>query len=568
MWPASLLAEGAAREPRSATRTASSVTADDVEALAGWDPAAAPRRARSSFAPARVLMQDFTGVPAVVDLAAMRDAMADLGGDPGRGRPPRPGRAGHRPLDLGRPLRPAPTPSTATPSSSSSATASATSSCAGASRRSTTLRVVPPNTGICHQVNLEYLARVVFARRRRAPSPTRSSAPTPTPRWSTASACSAGASAASRPRRPCSASPSRMLAARGRRLPALRRAARGLDRHRPRAHRHRAAAPATAWSASSSSSTGRAWPRCRVENRATIGNMSPEYGSTMHHLPDRRRDAPLPAVHRPPRRAGRPGRGLRQGAGPLARPAATTPVFSEALELDLGDRRAQPRRPGPPAGPRAARPTPRTLRDAWRRCRRAPATVTSRRAQRRPGRGVGRLVPGQRPARRRRGHGRPAPDRRRPAPGAVRRRRPTGRRRSARSRLADGTETSTSTTAHVVIAAITSCTNTSNPSVMVAAGLLARKAVERGLDRPARGSRPRSPPAPRSSSTTTSGPGSRPPREARLQPGRLRLHDLHRQLGPAAAGDLRGGHRRRPVRVVGAVGQPQLRGPHQPRRAA
>src|SRR6478609_7073800 len=58
-----------------------SVSAADVEALAGWDAAAPPSR-EIAFTPARVLMQDFTGVPAVVDLAAMRDAMVELGGDP------------------------------------------------------------------------------------------------------------------------------------------------------------------------------------------------------------------------------------------------------------------------------------------------------------------------------------------------------------------------------------------------------------------------------------------------------------------------------------------------------
>src|SRR3954449_6624687 len=58
-----------------------SVTAADVEGIAGWDPAAAPS-IEIPFQPARVLMQDFTGVPAVVDLAAMRDAMAEIGGDP------------------------------------------------------------------------------------------------------------------------------------------------------------------------------------------------------------------------------------------------------------------------------------------------------------------------------------------------------------------------------------------------------------------------------------------------------------------------------------------------------
>src|SRR5688572_31382671 len=57
------------------------VEAADIEALASWDAKAEPGR-EIAFTPARVVMQDFTGVPAVVDLAAMRDAMADLGGDP------------------------------------------------------------------------------------------------------------------------------------------------------------------------------------------------------------------------------------------------------------------------------------------------------------------------------------------------------------------------------------------------------------------------------------------------------------------------------------------------------
>ncbi|MEA2148484.1 MAG: aconitate hydratase, partial [Solirubrobacteraceae bacterium] len=58
-----------------------SVSAADIEALASWDPAAQPAT-EIAFTPARVVMQDFTGVPAVVDLAAMRDAMAAMGGDP------------------------------------------------------------------------------------------------------------------------------------------------------------------------------------------------------------------------------------------------------------------------------------------------------------------------------------------------------------------------------------------------------------------------------------------------------------------------------------------------------
>ena len=158
-------------------------------------------------------MQDFTGVPCVVDLATMREAMADLGGDPARINPLAPAELviDHSVIAdvFGTP---------------------------DAFERNVEIeyernreryqflrwgqgafddfKVVPPGTGIVHQVNIEYLARVVFTRdeaRRptiRWPTPTPASAPTPTPRWSTASAWSAGASAASRPRRPCSASPS------------------------------------------------------------------------------------------------------------------------------------------------------------------------------------------------------------------------------------------------------------------------------------------------------------------------------------------------------------------------
>src|SRR5829696_5186531 len=63
-----------------------SVTKEDIEALASWDAGAEPSE-EIAFTPARVVMQDFTGVPAVVDLAAMRDAMADNGGDPAKINP-------------------------------------------------------------------------------------------------------------------------------------------------------------------------------------------------------------------------------------------------------------------------------------------------------------------------------------------------------------------------------------------------------------------------------------------------------------------------------------------------
>ena len=111
------------------------VTEDDVKALAGWK-AAAPAQVEIPFKPARVVLQDFTGVPCVVDLAAMRAAMQRLGGDPKKINP-------LVPVDLvidhsvqvdyfNSPRR-----WSSTSTWSSRATASGTNSCAGARRRST-----------------------------------------------------------------------------------------------------------------------------------------------------------------------------------------------------------------------------------------------------------------------------------------------------------------------------------------------------------------------------------------------------------------------------------------------
>ena len=77
-----------------------SVTKADIAALAAWDPKAAPEK-EIQFRPARVLMQDLTGVPCVVDLAAMRDAIKDLGGNPQRINPLAVDGSRHRPLRAG-----------------------------------------------------------------------------------------------------------------------------------------------------------------------------------------------------------------------------------------------------------------------------------------------------------------------------------------------------------------------------------------------------------------------------------------------------------------------------------
>jgi aconitate hydratase len=136
------------------------VTADDIRALANWNPQAEPSK-EIAFTPARVLLQDFTGVPCVVDLAAMREATAALGGDPSRVNPLQPvelvidhsvqvdAYGSQAALEINRDLE---------------------------FQRNNeryrflkwgqlalrNFRAVPPNTGIVHQVNLEYLARVVF----------------------------------------------------------------------------------------------------------------------------------------------------------------------------------------------------------------------------------------------------------------------------------------------------------------------------------------------------------------------------------------------------------------------
>src|SRR6202521_940709 len=136
------------------------VHAADIEALANWDPNAATQK-EISFMPARVLLQDFTGVPAVVDFAAMREAIRKLGGDPKKVNPLLPAElvidhsvqvdkfgsdmafAFNAELEFQRNVE-------------------RYAFLRWGQEALNNFKVVPPDTGICHQVNLEYLARVVF----------------------------------------------------------------------------------------------------------------------------------------------------------------------------------------------------------------------------------------------------------------------------------------------------------------------------------------------------------------------------------------------------------------------
>ncbi len=137
-------------------------TADSIRAVAAWDPAAEPDT-EIQFTPARVLMQDFTGVPCIVDLAAMREAMADLGGDPKRINPLAPaelvidhsviadffgtkealGLNGALEYDRNRERY---------------------EFLKWGQTAFDDFKVVPPGTGIVHQVNIEHLAKVVCER--------------------------------------------------------------------------------------------------------------------------------------------------------------------------------------------------------------------------------------------------------------------------------------------------------------------------------------------------------------------------------------------------------------------
>jgi len=138
------------------------VNKEDIQALANWDPQATPSQ-EIAFRPARVLMQDFTGVPAIVDLAAMRDAMKTLGGDPVKINPLQPAELvidhsvqvdkfgnksafeDNETLEYQR-------------------NQERYSFLKWGQKAFSNFKVVPPEMGIVHQVNLEYLARTVFTK--------------------------------------------------------------------------------------------------------------------------------------------------------------------------------------------------------------------------------------------------------------------------------------------------------------------------------------------------------------------------------------------------------------------
>ena len=406
------------------TEDGANITADHVRALAAWNPAAEPDT-EIQFTPARVVMQDFTGVPCIVDLATMREAVADLGGDP----------------EVINPLNPAEMvidhsvqiDSFGLPGSLErnkereyERNAERYQFLRWGQGALSNFRVVPPGTGIVHQVNIEYLARIVFTHE--ADGVTRAYPDT------------------------CVGTDSHTTMVNG--LGVLGWGVGGIEAEAamlgqpvsmliPKVvgFKLSGAIPAGATATDVVLTItemlrahgvvgkfvefyGEGVAEVPLANRATIGNMSPEFGSTAAIFPID--EVTLDYL----RLTGRSEERVRlveayTKAQGMWHDPAREPVYSEYLELDLST--VVPSIAGP------KRPQDRiVLSRAKESFQEVLPTYASQSSK--------------------------------PTPVT----------------LADGTATELDH-GHVAIASITSCTNTSNPSVMMAAGLLARNAVARGL---------------------------------------------------------------------------------------
>jgi aconitate hydratase len=436
------------------------VTADDIRALAGWDPKVDPDK-EIAFSPARVVLQDFTGVPALVDLAAMRDAMAAFGGDPSRINPLQPvelvvdhsvqvdafGSAAafgiNQDLDYERNLE-------------------RYAFLKWGQRAFDNFKVVPPNMGIVHQVNLEYLARVVFGAGEDASGGAREGGlrmaypdtvvgtDSHTPMVNGLGVLGWGVGGieaeASMLGQPISMLIPQVIGFRlSGQLPEGATATDLVLTVTEMLRKKGVVGKFVEFYGPGVSSLA-------LADRATIGNMSPEYGATCAIFPvDQKTLDYLRFTGRPEERVALVEAYMRE-QGLFHTADAREPVFTDTLELDLNS--VEPSI----AGPR--RPQDRIrLSEAKRAFREAlPALLPSQPAPTAKGASAGKETG---------------------APGTW------GEGSSETLEQPDPTATTGKELAHgsVVIAAITSCTNTSNPSVMIAAGLLAKKAVERGLQR-------------------------------------------------------------------------------------
>ena len=464
-----------------------SVDAAAIEALAAWDPHAEPDT-EIAFAPARILMQDFTGVPCVVDLAAMRDAMVELGGDPSKVNPLVPAELviDHSVVvdEFG---------------TQGAFARNAELEFERNQERYEFLRwgqtafdnfaVVPPNTGICHQVNLEYLARVVFGDETggQAYPDTVVGTDSHTPMVNGLGVVGWGVGGieaeAAMLGQPISMLIPNVV---GVKLKgSLPEGATATDLVLTVTEVLRKVGVVGKFV----EFYGPGVANVPLANRATIGNMSPEYGSTITIFPiDAETLRYLEFSGRPPERIALVEAYAKE-QGLWHDESSPEPVYSQNVELDLST--VVPSLAGP------ARPQDRVPLDQAKSMFRSalsaslpnggavpegkvPAGVTAGSTEE----ASAESFPASDPPAAAAGttaEGSPDPT---AGPSAEDDENVVGDRPRAKVpvTLADGSSFDLDH-GHVVIAAITSCTNTSNPSVMLGAGLVARNAVARGLTR-------------------------------------------------------------------------------------
>jgi aconitate hydratase len=443
--------------------------ADDVEAVAGWQPEEEPSR-EISFAPARVLLQDFTGVPAIVDLAAMRDAMRDLGGDPARINPLLPAELvidhsvqvdefASR-LAMGRNLE-----------LEFERNRERYAFLRWGQTAFHDLKVVPPNTGICHQVNLEYLGRVVELRDGVAFPDTLVGTDSHTTMINGLGILGWGVGGieaeAAMLGEPLSMLVPQVVGFRltGQLPPGS--TATDLVLTVTQILRQ------TGVVGKFVEYFGEGVSALTLADRATIGNMSPEYGATCGFFPvDEETVRYLRMTARDPERIALVEAYCKEQG--LWHDPSAEPEYSQVVELDLST--VEPSL----AGPR--RPQDRVpLRDAKRSFIASLETFGADYPDTGRDKEIANSFPASDPA-----------SESSPGHESVLEEAPLELPAGTTTLVAERAEPVQVEYAgesfelehgNVVIAAITSCTNTSNPSVMIGAGLLARNAVERGLKR-------------------------------------------------------------------------------------
>ncbi len=426
------------------------VRREHVEALLAWDPSAEPAT-EISFHPARVLLQDFTGVPAVVDLAAMREAIARMGGDPNRINP-------LSPADL------VIDHSVQVDRFASSSAFEANTELEYERNKERyaflkwgqqafkNFRVVPPGTGICHQVNLEYLAPVVFREGKLAFPDTVVGTDSHTTMVNALGVVGWGvggieAEAALLGQPVTMLIPQVVGFKLHGKLPAGATATDVVLTVTQMLRKHGVVSKFVEYYGPGISSLS-------LPDRATIANMAPEYGATIGFFPI---DAETVDYLRFTGRSDHQAKLVEQyckAQGLFHTAKSPEPVYSSTLELDLST--VVPSL----AGPR--RPQDRlALKDARRVFRKSLVEMLDNAG-----------LNQERVARWLQENGRPSGASANGELGKL----------TTSVPVTQGNVTYQLSHGAVVVAAITSCTNTSNPAVMLAAGLLAKKAVERGLD--------------------------------------------------------------------------------------